>query len=329
MSSNRFGVQGVHEMTPFLQNTSSLTNLDIGGNDIGSEGFNLLWRALRDSPIEKLQCRQCGIDSIDIDTNHVPKNLNWLVLDNNNINADGCRELAKLLQGGNSTLYHLDLQRNKIDDEGVGILVNALQNNTSLNFIHLDDNRDITKEGLKLLLKLVLDISSIKATLGSNHTLLNIGLNDYAGEDESFIQRQISTALDKRNSRDKVIYSHLCCGARSQLCRLQGVEQSNASFYSQFDPLYLREVLALTGKYHGQGDLYIALHWSLDALFSTVDKEVYLKEQIDYHAGQIAYYTEVIHLHNFKRNELQAELTSIQGQGADSEHRSAKRPRIE
>jgi len=69
------------------------------------------------------------------------------------------------------------------------------------------------------------------------------------------------------------------------------------------------------------------LRWSLDALFSTVDKEVYLKEQIDFHDGQIAYYTGLIRLHNFKRNELQAELASIQGQGADSEHRNAKRPR--
>ena len=49
MSNNHFGVQGVHDMTPFLQNTSTLTKLNIGCNNIGSEGFNLLWRALRAS----------------------------------------------------------------------------------------------------------------------------------------------------------------------------------------------------------------------------------------------------------------------------------------
>ena len=328
LSTNHFGVQGVHDMTPFLQNTSSLTKLDIGVNDIGSEGFNLLWRALRDSQIEDLTCSRCGIHSIEIDTNHLPKNLRKLDLIHNNINADGCRELAKLLRGGNSTLFHLDLEHNKIDDEGIGILVNALQSNTSLKFIHLEDNQNITKEGLKLLLKLVFDISSIKATLGCNHTLMQIGVND-DGEDESstLIQRQISIALEGSiTARAKAIYS-LRCDARAQFCRSLGVEQSNASFYSQFDPLHLPEVLALTGKYHGPGELYIALRWSLDALFATVNKEVYLKEQMDYHLGAIAYLKAGIDFHQSKYNELQAELAPIQG--ADSENRSAKRPRIE
>jgi len=175
MMCNGFGVQGIHDMAPFLQNTSSLTNLDISSNNIGSEGFNLLWRALCDSQIKVLNCRNCGIDSIEIDINHVPKNLDSLKLAGNNINTDGCRELAKLLQRGDYALTNLNLEQNKINDEGVGILVHALQSNTSLKCIYLGWNKDITKEGLTLLLKLVLDISSIKATLGSNHTLLHIG----------------------------------------------------------------------------------------------------------------------------------------------------------
>ena len=89
-------------------------------------------------------------------------------------------------------------------------------------------------------------------------------------------------------ARNKVIHS-LCCDARAQLCRSLGVEQSNASFYSQVDPLHLPEVLALTGKYHGQGDLYIALRWSYDALFSIVNKEACLKGQMDDHLEVIAH----------------------------------------
>jgi len=319
MMCNGFGVQGIHDMAPFLQNTSSLTNLDISSNNIGSEGFNLLWRALCDSQIKVLNCRNCGIDSIEIDINHDPKNLDSLKLAGNNINTDGCRELAKLLQRGDYALTNLNLEQNKINDEGVGILVHALQSNTSLKCIYLGWNKDITKEGLTLLLKLVLDISSIKATLGSNHTLRSIVLN-YTGEDESAIlmQRQINTV--PIGATAKVIHS-LCCDARAKLCRSLGVEQSNASFYSQFHPLHLPEVLALTGKYHGQGDLCIALRWCLDELFATVNKEAYLKEQIDYHTGEIKF-------HQSKRNELQAELASIQG--ADyREYHSAKRPRIE
>ncbi len=329
VSDNGFGVQGIHDMAPFLQNTSSLTNLDISQNNIGSEGFNLLWRALCDSRIKDLTCNECGIHSIEIDTNHLPKYLTNLYLTNNNISADGSVELAKLLQAENSRLYQLDLDRNKIYDESVRILADALQNNTSLAFLDLNNNDRITIESNKTLLKLVLDISNIKATLGSNHTLVHIDADN--DERSILIQKEISSALRvnvanglfrEKIGRQKVIDSQLCCAARSQLCRLQGVEQSNASFYSQFDPLLLPEVLALTGKYHEQEDLYIALRWSFDALFTTVNKEVYLKEQIDYHTG-------AIYFHQSKRNELLAELASIQDQGADSEYRSAKRPRIE
>lgn len=88
----------------------------------------MLWRALCDSQIEDLTCNECGIHSIEIDTNRLPKNLTKLDLGKNNINADGSGELAKLLQGGNSTLYHLDLNQNKIDDECVGILMGLRHN---------------------------------------------------------------------------------------------------------------------------------------------------------------------------------------------------------
>jgi len=73
MMTNGFGVQGVQYMAPFIENASSLAYLDISSNNIGSEGFNLLWRALCDSQIKVLNCRNCGIDSIEIDINHVPK----------------------------------------------------------------------------------------------------------------------------------------------------------------------------------------------------------------------------------------------------------------
>eukprot|EP00984_Skeletonema_dohrnii_P009275 scaffold3538_cov86-Skeletonema_dohrnii-CCMP3373.AAC.8 len=94
-----------------------------------------------------------------------------LILSRNNINADGCREVAKLLKGGDSMLTTLDLSNNKIDDDGVEILVDALQSNASLKTLNLRENNDISNQGKISLLKLVIDISSIKATLQSNYTL--------------------------------------------------------------------------------------------------------------------------------------------------------------
>jgi hypothetical protein len=114
-SDNDFGVEGVRSMVPFLQNARNLTSLNVSGNyDIGSEGFNLLWRALRDSPIEILLCVSCGIESIEIDDDNIPKKLTKLMLSESNINTDGCRELVKLLQGADSTLKELWLQYSRV-----------------------------------------------------------------------------------------------------------------------------------------------------------------------------------------------------------------------
>ena len=55
-----------------------------------------------------------NIESIEIDINHSPRHLKFLSFYGNN-NADDCREVAKLLQGGDSTLRTLILNNNKID----------------------------------------------------------------------------------------------------------------------------------------------------------------------------------------------------------------------
>ena len=96
----------------------------------------------------------------------------------NEINADGCSELAKLLRKENATLEQLYLENNKINDGGLSFLVIALQTNTSLYTMALRNNVGITIEGMKLLLKLVNDMSSIKATLQSNHILRTMSFND-------------------------------------------------------------------------------------------------------------------------------------------------------
>ena len=119
LTDNRLGVEGVRSMVPFLQNASNLKILSVIGNDIGSDGFKLLMRVLSDSPIEFLHCNNCDIETIEIDGGHIPKNLKELWLNRNRINADGCRELAKLLLGADSTLTTLALSDSRIDDEGV------------------------------------------------------------------------------------------------------------------------------------------------------------------------------------------------------------------
>eukprot|EP00984_Skeletonema_dohrnii_P012769 scaffold5207_cov96-Skeletonema_dohrnii-CCMP3373.AAC.16 len=51
---NGLSVAGLQNMVPFLQHANNLKVLDLGSNNLQSEGFNMLIRALRDSPIKIL-----------------------------------------------------------------------------------------------------------------------------------------------------------------------------------------------------------------------------------------------------------------------------------
>jgi hypothetical protein len=322
--TNGFGVEGVRSMVPFLQNAGNLKNLDVSCNNIGSEGFALLWRTLCNRPIKQLYCSYCGIESIEIDDDHIPQEL---FLNGNRIRADGCRELTKLLQRRVSTLTILCLRSNMIDDEGVKILANALQSNTSLEILALEYNESISNEGRKCLLKLVNDLSSIKATLQSNHTLQKIFLSHNYEE----TQQQINAATlinetNKRNpdaaGREKVIHAQLHSVTRAKVAHLQGV--AHRSVYNDIDPLHLPEILSLVDQKHGQRELYVALKSSIVTLFSTVDEKKCIEQEREYHATKEAE-------HRAKKEELDAKLAAMEGvQGNDVDgvsERSNKRRR--
>ncbi len=297
-----FSVSGICSMVPFLQNANNLTHLTIASKQMQSDGFHALFQALRDSPIKKLFCVDCDIESIEIDSEHIPRKLTELRLCNNRINADGCRELTKLLQGGDSTLTELSLDGNEIDDEGVDILVDALRTNTTLEALNLRRNKKISKQGQIMLLKLVNDISSIKAALQSNHSLWYLpvyyssdGYDNYLTDKCDNIQMHTDQALgenqdaaEEGNSeaagRMKIIDSQLRSGNRAELAKLQGVSQS---LYSEIGPLYLPEVLALVDLYHGSRELYVALRSSIAGVISIVNRKECLLQQRSYHRAKI------------------------------------------
>ncbi len=300
-------------MVPFLQNASNLKKLNLNESILKSQGFNVLLRSLQNSPVEELCCKGCGISSIEIDTQYVPRNLKLLMLSENAINADGCRELAKLLQRRNTTLGGLYLSRNKIDDEGVEILVGALQNNTSLRTLSLWRNGGISKEGYSKLLRLVNDISSIEATLQSNHTLRTLNLDV---KDKDLNQRiKTATSINSRNrsnpeaaGRKKVIQTQLHSAKRAAMADLQGV---NRSLYSEINPLHLPEVLSLVGRHHGQGELYIALKSSIAGVISTVSRKACILQERDYYLAKV--------------EQLNTELAGIEAAEGDASHISELR----
>ena len=372
---NQLSVSGVRSMIPFLQNANNLTKLDLDYNDLQSEGFNLLFRALRNTPIEQLHCCGCDIESIEIDTNHIHRHLRYLHLENNEINADGCRGLAKLLQGGDAALTKLYLDGNEIDDKGVEILAEALRRNKSLIFIDLSNNNikgdgvaalattlkcnatletlhlcnnkigddgvaalvdalhrnttlrelylrgdtGISKIGKISLLKLVIDVSSIEATLQSNHTLRYVKYQFlHYGDACELIQELIDRAVTITR------YSHEVAGRekvrrilikndpiRAQLADIQGVTHS---VYSEIDSLYLPEVLALMNRYSHNGgkELFPALKSTITGLLSRVDMKLCIQEQMARHEARIekqaAFYEARISGHRDQIAHYEAEI---------------------
>ena len=338
---NDLSAAGVQSMLPFLQNADNLVYLKVYISDIQSEGFNLLLRALRNSLVGRLECKRCGIDLIEIDSENTLNNLTQLNLNHNFINADGCRELAKLLQRGDSTLKYLHLDDNEIGDDGVEILVDALQSNTSLIHLGLEGNDGISNRGQILLLKLVNDVSSINATLQSNHTLREVLLKDWDPEetvDVNEIQQQINYALHTNDNhrnhpeaagREKVVWTQLHSVRRAALYRLQEVDHS---VYSEIDPLHLPEVLSLIGRHHGQGELYLTLKSSIAGLFTRVNMKQCIQNEVALYEARIAWHRAIIEEQEAKLKELNARLATMddsdQDKVVDTEVHNNKRRRL-
>ena len=301
LNENELSAAGIRSMVPVLERFSYLKELCLNDNNLQSEGFNALFLALRNSSIEKLHCECCDIESIEIHIGCAPRSLRVLALNDNLINADGCRQLTKLLKSDACWLTHLSLNNNKIDDEGVEILVAALKSNKALRTLDIRGNNGISRRGNIMLLKLVNDISSIKATLRSNRTLSSIYVNfthPHTLFDENYkIQQQINVATQinreyyydweaiPRAGKAKMIFTQLDSVERAELAEIQGVSHS---VYSEIDPLHLPEALALVGHHHGQGELYVALSSSIMALFSTVNLKKCIQQERVYHAAKAA-----------------------------------------
>ena len=196
-----------------------------------------------------------------------------------------------------------------------------------------------------MMLKLVNDISSIEATLRSNHTLKYLlvnGIDPEGSLDANYeIHQQINYAIAINNNygryypeaagKEKVIQTQLLSTNRAELCRLQEVDHH--SVFSEIDPIHLPEVLSLIGERHGQGELYVALISSIMSLFSTMSREGCIQQEKEYYVAEIAEYRAKIAENKAKLEELDRELAAIKeaavvrNQDDDIEHCSNKRRR--
>ena len=228
-------------------------------------------------------------------------------------------------------LPDLNLMENKICDEGVAVLVAALQKNTSLRYLDLRENNDISMEGQLMALKLVIDISSVEATLQSNHTLRGIYVNYTSGPTRSLdvdpkelVQQlaYLATDIHKENDydpvavgREKLIRMQLHSGIRARLAKLQGVSQS---VYSEITFILLPEALSLVSCRHGYGELYSALRSTIAEVISVVNRRRCIKQQLAYHTTELEEVT-------LELAEIKAEKREAQGVKV-SEYQSKPRP---
>ena len=81
----------------------------------------------------------------------------------NNIGREGCITISNLLQQEGSTLTEVYLLGTSMGDEEAELLATSLKHNTTLESLYLQNN-NITEEGKRAFLKLLVDVSSIEST---------------------------------------------------------------------------------------------------------------------------------------------------------------------
>lgn len=142
--------------------------LYLGSNKITSIGVSVLADALNNSKtLEKLglydnQVCDDGIYFLAKTLSVNNTNLKKLDLGKNQITDEGVKHLAQMLKT-NKTLTLLYLTHNEITDEGISILANAIQNyNTTIELLHLSENKLITDLSVDHFLPMIKDNQSLK-----------------------------------------------------------------------------------------------------------------------------------------------------------------------
>jgi len=227
--------------------------------------------------MEEIYLSSCSITDISaLNVYNIP-NLQRLSLFGNSIGKEGFITLSNLLQREGSTLTNLRLGKTGIGDEGIEILANSLKDNTKLRELGLENNNNMTVKGRRVLLKLLVDVSSIESTYYSNHTLKTVDLTEYVTSDllDSICEAQLNNEIRSLiNSvceenrvgspmavgRVKVIKYQLNSNERKDLCRVQNVKFSSiGNLFADIEPVLLPDIFALISSHHGRSELYTAL----------------------------------------------------------------------
>jgi len=157
--STNLGPDGAFSLAPVLEFNHGLRVLRLGGNQIGSEGVEVLMESLHNSQSSALEeldlaYNAIGSEGAEFIAHQLTESstLKRLNLDGNMIGSEGCDLLSQALQFSLS-LQHLILTNNNIDNEGafsMAVALAKLSCKIERENIVLDDN-PITDAGIEAL----------------------------------------------------------------------------------------------------------------------------------------------------------------------------------
>ncbi|MFT5795178.1 MAG: Ran GTPase-activating protein (RanGAP) involved in mRNA processing and transport [Ulvibacter sp.] len=166
LGGNNIGDEGAQVLAVALQNTEIVTTLTLEKNNIGAEGAKELAEALKNN-----------------------KTVTTLYLGVNNIEAEGAQVLAEALKN-NKTVIALTLEKNNIGDKGAQALAEALKNNNTVTALNLEEN-NIGDEGVQALLEALKNNSAVTSLFLRGN---NVG-NEKLQEIKNLLKRNLKMNL--------------------------------------------------------------------------------------------------------------------------------------
>lgn len=161
---------------------SFVTHIDLSDNDfVNDENISLVLKYLGTNPIKSLRMSRCGLDGEKIklifqQTNTWSQIKKLDLSDNNIANMDEIEFMTNNLK--HSSITHLNLSQNVIDEKGIVIILESLKG-THITSLNLNSSR-INKNNIDAVVRTLKETSLIKLNIGnciglseSNNHLLN------------------------------------------------------------------------------------------------------------------------------------------------------------
>ena len=223
-------------------------------------------------------------------------------------------------------------------DEDIAHLTQALQHNRSVRWLDLEGNI-CGEAGYRSILKMVVDISSIKATLESNTGLCEIDLpgdhdeyysdsdgygSEYNARDEfqeirNLIHRMMSSNKLQRSPRQRVMQTQLDIRTRRQLCEMQGVDYIYGSLFAEIPQYVLPELFSTMGTDPAVMDPLRAIVATVASWTSLVDGRLMVETALERNRALVRQLNE-------RNAELEEKLKVIASSGGNDRLSGSKRP---